>query len=45
MDSLRFRLLWALNDAGTFTVVAATRWRLHTFSFDFPVYILCFVEV
>lgn len=40
MDILRFRLLWALNDAG-----ASTRWPLHTFFFDFPVYILCFVEV
>lgn len=45
MDILRFQLLWVLNDAGTFIAVATTRWPLHTFSFDFSVYILCFVEI
>lgn len=45
MDSLRLRLLWALNDAGTFTTAATTRWLLHTFPSISLFIFLCFVEI
>ena len=48
MDILRFRLLWALNDAGPFIIVEIARWWFHFTPFpvvsDFK-FFLCFAEV